>query len=98
MCNRVRDVSHGDDSSDGYVLDKQLMCQGTFANAHFAGKLQADHVWEGEEEKLPVKGMGKAATFFLQHSLAMQPGPVFEVTQIIWYCLSMHHTKLLKLL
>lgn len=47
MCNRVRDVSHGDDSSDGYILGKGIMCLGTFANTHFAGKLQADHVWEG---------------------------------------------------
>lgn len=95
MCNRVRDVSHGDDSSDGYVLGKQTMCQGTFANAHFAGKLQANHVWEEEEENLPMTVMGKAAVFSLQHRPATQPGLVFEVTQITWYCLSIHHKKTL---
>lgn len=49
--NRVRDVSHGDDSSDRCVLDKQIMCQGTFPNAYFPGKLQADRVWEGRRRK-----------------------------------------------
>ena len=55
MCNRVRGVSHGDDSSDGYILGKQITCQGTFANAHFAGKLQADHFWEGERGGKPPR-------------------------------------------
>lgn len=27
VCNRVRDVSHRDDSSDGYILGKWIMCQ-----------------------------------------------------------------------
>lgn len=45
-----------------------------------------------------MTAMGKAAVFSLQRGPATQPGLVFEVTQIIWYCFSMHHTKLLKVL
>lgn len=51
VCNRVRDVSHRDDSSDGYILGKWIMCQGAFANAPFAGKRQADRGWEGGRER-----------------------------------------------
>lgn len=53
---------------------------------------------EEEEENLPVTAVGKAAEFSLQHESPAQPGPVFEATQVTWCCLSMHHTKLLKVL
>lgn len=54
---------------------------------------------EGEEEKLPMTAMGKAAAMSpLQRRAATQPGPVSEVTHIIWHCLSMHCTNLLKVL
>lgn len=63
-----------------------MMCQGTFANAHFAGKLQADRVWEEEEENLLLT-IGKAAV------LSLQCGPG---TQITWYNIPSHCKKLFK--
>lgn len=85
MCNRVRDVSHRDESSDGYVLGKWMMCQGTFANAHFAGKLQADRVWEGGRGgKPPPDSSGEGRCV---------PSPLWQCLkepQITWYNIPLH--------
>jgi len=53
---------------------------------------------EREEENLPVPVLRKAAVFSLQRGPAAQPGPGFEVTQILWCCCSTHRTKLLRVL
>ena len=93
------DVSHGDNSSDGYVLAKQVTCQGTFPNAHFAGKLQTDHVWEGGRGgKPPCDSNGEGSPVLPPAQAGHIARTGFEVTQIIWYHLPMHCTKLLKVL